>query len=381
MTSVPALAADPLPQIKSNTGLRGVAALIVVAYHLQFAGYRLPFKVASDLFDRGYLMVDLFFILSGFILTYVHRAKNSVDYVDYQNFMITRFIRIYPLHIFCLSYLLIVAGGADLILFATGYKTVFLDWSIFSLKLLLAQITLINGWFFTRSGWNTPTWSISVEILSYAIFPFLAFFLTKRRIATTVILLFSALFYVIISFYFENLDFIGRIAVLRCFAGFGLGMIICHKRMLIDNISGKILSIFQLLILCGIFLAMKKNINDGMIIPLLCGLVLFTSCDRGLLSDIISGKIFQFLGKISYSIYLNHVCLLLIVQPIWSRMIVAINRSFYFDSLWLYPIFFGLVIAISTVTYRYVELPLGRYLNGLQRSRRLRQLPLVQDAT
>jgi hypothetical protein len=57
----------PTPRhIDSHAALRGIAALLVVGYHLQFgAGYRLPIELSIPLFKRSYLLVDLFFILSG----------------------------------------------------------------------------------------------------------------------------------------------------------------------------------------------------------------------------------------------------------------------------------------------------------------------------
>jgi peptidoglycan/LPS O-acetylase OafA/YrhL len=58
-------------QIRSHTGLRGIAALLVVFYHFHFAQPHLAFEDWTAFFERGYLMVDLFFVLSGFIISYV----------------------------------------------------------------------------------------------------------------------------------------------------------------------------------------------------------------------------------------------------------------------------------------------------------------------
>ena len=93
-------------EIRSHTGLRGVAALCVVGYHQQFmAGYKLPFEA---LFHRAYLMVDLFFVLSGFVLSYVYSQK-----IDVRSFYRARFARIYPLHVFALLTLTVVTFGLN----------------------------------------------------------------------------------------------------------------------------------------------------------------------------------------------------------------------------------------------------------------------------
>lgn len=63
--------------ILSHTGLRGVAAILVVLYHAQFgAGHKLALKTTTTFFSRGYLWVDLFFILSGFIISYTNKADH-----------------------------------------------------------------------------------------------------------------------------------------------------------------------------------------------------------------------------------------------------------------------------------------------------------------
>lgn len=90
-----------MDQIRSHTGLRGIAALLVVLYHIHFAAPRLPFENWSPFLSRGYLMVDLFFILSGFIISYVYN-RPDMAVMKTGNFLIKRIIRLYPLHVFCL---------------------------------------------------------------------------------------------------------------------------------------------------------------------------------------------------------------------------------------------------------------------------------------
>ena len=356
------------PQIKSNTGLRGIAALAVVGYHLQLAGYTFPVPVIARIFDHSYLMVDLFFMLSGFILSYANATARFADRSGVAKFMESRLIRIYPLHIFCLLYLVIIAGAGDLALVSSGHAPVFADWSVDSLKLLFAQITLTNGWFFTRSGWNTPTWSISVEMISYALFPFLLLSLRKVRIAALVLGVASLSFYFVVGLTSGSLDMIGGWAILRCLAGFGLGMLVFDCRKWLD-VSESVASIAQAIALVLIVTVLFARSGDVLIIPGFLLLIASTVYDKGFVSHVVGTKLAQFLGTISYSVYLNHACLLILMTPFWALLQKLATRSVAIPSIAYIPIFFACVVVVSTMTNRWVEVPARQWLNGRLRMR------------
>lgn len=87
------------PEIRALTGVRGVAALLVVIYHWAMP-YMPQGSVAFRLFGRGYLFVDLFFVLSGFMmaLNYGHLFENHVRWPAIRFFFLRRFARVYPLY-------------------------------------------------------------------------------------------------------------------------------------------------------------------------------------------------------------------------------------------------------------------------------------------
>jgi peptidoglycan/LPS O-acetylase OafA/YrhL len=371
MTAQANPAVASLPHVRSNTGLRGVAALAVVAYHLQLAGYRFPVATISQMIDRCYLMVDLFFVLSGYILSYANGVEKFTGAPSVKTFMVSRLVRIYPLHAFCLLYLVLGAGIGDLAFGMIGRDPVFADWSWDSLKLLLAQVTLTNGWFLTQSGWNTPTWSISVEMLAYLAFPILlvAF---KRWGTPFVILVVAAimLFYGAIGVTSGSLDVIGRVAILRCLAGFAIGMLIFRYRASAAGLSDLGATVLQLVSVAGILVVLAFRPNDVLIVPAFVLLVIATIWDRGLLGWLTGTRLLQFLGEISYSVYLNHACLLILVTPFWGLIasraaaFVALPPAAYI------PVFFSCVLIVSYVTYRWVELPSRKRLNTMLRFRR-----------
>src|SRR5437868_4164153 len=104
-----------MKQISTLTGIRAVAALWVVLFHiLQFHGASssLHLGFLKPLASRGYLGVDLFFMLSGFVLSYVHQADFIIrDWGRMSRFFLMRIARIYPVHLFMLLLYVLLVGA------------------------------------------------------------------------------------------------------------------------------------------------------------------------------------------------------------------------------------------------------------------------------
>lgn len=377
MTAQANPAVGSLPQVKSNTGLRGVAALAVVAYHLQLAGYVVPVASVSRMIEHCYLMVDLFFVLSGYILSYANGVERFTGPESLKTFMLGRLIRIYPLHAFSLLYLVLLAGMGDLAFGLVGRPPVFADWSWDSLTLLLAQATLTNGWFLTQSGWNTPTWSISVEMLAYLAFPVFLIAFKKWGIAfVAVVVAGILLFYGAIAITSRSLDVIGQVAILRCLAGFGIGMLVFRYRATMSGVSDAGSTALQLFAVIGILLVLLLRLNDVLIIPAFTLLVMSTIWDRGLLGRLTGTRLFQFLGELSYSVYLNHACLLILITPFWGLFASRAAQFVTLPPALYIPVFFSCVLAVSYLTHRFVEVPSRRWLSSRLHLRR----PLSSEA-
>jgi len=151
------------------TSIRGLAALLVVFYHIKH--YLLPLAflgVFYPLFADGYLAVDFFLVLSGFIISYKYavdfKAGVSANYLD---FMSRRLARIYPLHAFVMLCFLTLPIG----LYVTGRGY---DSSTFGVGSFLAKLFLVDLWWVgtpTWDNWNVPSWTISGELFAYLIFP------------------------------------------------------------------------------------------------------------------------------------------------------------------------------------------------------------------
>ena len=156
--------------------IRGIAAWWVVLYHFRDAMPGSPDGAAGRLAAHGYLAVDLFFILSGFVIALNYTAMLAVLTPGaYRRFLGLRLARIYPLHLLML--LLFLLDPLAIALFAhrpiasAQYSPLY-----YALSLVLLQ----NWGFVGGPIWNVPAWSISTEWAAYLLFPLLARFVSPR---------------------------------------------------------------------------------------------------------------------------------------------------------------------------------------------------------
>jgi peptidoglycan/LPS O-acetylase OafA/YrhL len=177
--------------IRQLTGIRFIAAAWVLLYHLQGPLQVLglgDIPVFSDVIRVGRLGVDLFFALSGFILThtYLTRMGPGIRVRTTGRFLWLRLARIYPVHLV----MLVVAGIA---VYAqarvTGNE---LNRSWLNPVDFIKQLLLIQEWGpDPQRGWNFVAWSLSMEWFAYLLFPLmvLVFFLLARRGSTVVLVI------------------------------------------------------------------------------------------------------------------------------------------------------------------------------------------------
>ena len=173
------------------TGVRFVAAFWVLLYHYQgalaTAGLLVP--VLHEVLRVGRLGVDLFFALSGFILSHTYLAKMgpTITWPKSRHFLWLRLARIYPVHFVMLN----VAGLAVIAQQKFGSATAgSRDW--LNPVDYLKQVLLLHEWGPNpQRGWNFPAWSLSMEWLAYLLFPLLvlALFRFHQKLPTRVLAL------------------------------------------------------------------------------------------------------------------------------------------------------------------------------------------------
>jgi peptidoglycan/LPS O-acetylase OafA/YrhL len=166
ITVLPSLRA-PMPKLKALTALRFFAALHVVVFHMRIEGLLPPGPWWYENFAAvGYIGVNLFFVLSGFILVYTYAGTG----VSPRRFWQARFARIYP------AYALSLLVSAPFFFFAVRHLDIpFLAWSKQHLAAAcVLTFTLLQSWFPQAAlTWNAVCWSLSVEAFFYLLFPIL----------------------------------------------------------------------------------------------------------------------------------------------------------------------------------------------------------------
>lgn len=348
---------EPRNEILALTSLRGVAALGVVIFH-----FRDQFGSAIDLdkytvfFSRGYLLVDFFFVLSGFViaLSYTHFFAGGFSANKYGVFLAKRLGRIYPLHIVVLAGFVLSEAAKYLV--ATSANPPF---SVNTFNALIANILLIQAWgIFDHFTWNHPAWSISTEWFAYLIFPFLAAVLSKARSYTAI--------GVVVAVCFAELAWLERytggdtpvsLFLLRCIPSFVLGMVVYRLGLFMPHRMQEILasnSAFAASLLLSV-VVIALPVSDVAAIGAFFLTVLTGSVSPGRVAAALSKGPLYFLGVISYSIYLVHTLL----QRVWQMLFQVVWHSHIGTAeAWIvFLVLVSAVIAVSKITYDLIEKP------------------------
>ncbi len=160
--------------LKPLTSLRFIAAFWVLLYHFKdHLGLGMDqFGLVAD----GYLGVDLFFTLSGFILAHVYLTSFEDGRFGYGGFLKNRIARVYPMHVAALGAMIVLFVGATALGAGVGAADSF-KWAD-----LPAHLFMVHAWGATPAvGWNFPSWSISAEWAAYLLFPLLAALVLKSQ--------------------------------------------------------------------------------------------------------------------------------------------------------------------------------------------------------
>lgn len=305
-------------EIPALTGVRGLAALWVFFYHaLEHRGRMLgASQHPSHFFDSGETAVDLFFVLSGFILAYVHlRDFREIRFAALRRFFLLRVFRIYPLHLTILAGMaLLVHQAPDYARFAEFIRD---DPATFTRTGFVLSCLLIQNWGFGFThGWNGPAWSISAELLGYLTFPMLASAVLRVRNEWFCILGSLSVMLVLGLFlkHWEHAEFHGNITrsvgLLRMLVGFPAGVLL-YRFTELQPVESRVLA---LLGFCGIMIGSIFPVWEWLIYPALPFLILGLSRPNDWLARIVGWWPVEWLGRISFSLYLLHIPLLWLVH-------------------------------------------------------------------
>lgn len=289
-------------------GWRGACALLVAGYHFNPAAN----STLGPLIGNGYLFVDFFFVLSGFVICHTYGGKLR-RMADLAPFMIKRFARLYPLHLAIIGFYVAVelarwsAGAVE------SGRAPFTDNR--SIPSLLANLALVQGLGFSDAlSWNGPSWSISVEFWTYAAFAILAL-LAGRRLAFVVAAVALAALAALIATGAPKLNLTTDHAFLRCLAGFFVGALV---RLVVVRPAGEgarplapvgFVTAVEAAALAGslAFVALAGAGRWSFAAPLVfAGVVAAFASGRGRVSQLLASPAFTTLGALSYAVYMIH---------------------------------------------------------------------------
>jgi peptidoglycan/LPS O-acetylase OafA/YrhL len=375
-------------RLHSLDALRGVAALAVVFWHWQHFGLigsvtqafereQQPLYGLFRLFyDHGLLAVDLFFSLSGFIFFWLYSQRISTHGITPAQFFILRFSRLFPLHI---ATLLFVAIGQAIHIASHGHGYVYANTDVrhFVLNLfLISSVGLEKG-----ASFNAPIWSVSVEGLLYLIFfAFCRLRLNRPRI----LLVASVIGFTVLHQVYSP---VGR-GVGSFFLGGFTYFVYTHVRSRADSRSVSVIVIGMTILLWVTtlsFMYLGSASDQHSLLWQLSGalppdrfaeIALFpmSILSLALFEARIALKVpaLELLGSISYSSYLLHFPLQLVIALTLPAAGVGTE---FFQSAASLILFFLLLISMSLASYRYLEMPAQLWIRTRWLARR--SVPLV----
>ena len=362
-------------------GFRGLLAVFVAMYHTIWLSH--PNQWAF--FDNGPVIIDLFFAFSGFLLWRLYAEKLAAP-AQVGAFLKRRFARLYPLHLFMTCVFLAFAiarlaahkvGLADV---TPGEVLPFEAGAAEGWGSLLQHLTLTQALGLSETlTFNPPSWTIGAEFCTYLIFAAVMLWAKPKRwvdfiiMAGVVVALYAGL-----SRLGTDMNLTYDYGFWRCCAGFFTGVLTARLfasvSPMLKRLSFATASCLEILVLLGsaCFVIYAGGRAQFFVAPVLALFVLIFSQDAGLISRVMSAKFFRYLAKISYSVYMTHVIVAIGFAIILERVLGGLPRD-YAGDVWLLA-YLLVVVGVSHLTQRYIEIPGQRYIMSLgQRRKRLAQ--------
>lgn len=359
---------------------RGLCALCVVMFHT----YVVQSIAELEFFKNSFVLVEFFFVLSGFVLfhTYAQRLNDSTDL---KNFFISRTARIFPLHLTMLGVYLVLELGRKL----AENKGFSFNEPAFSGATgpheLLPNALLLQSWLNNTitGSFNYPSWSISIEYYLYLVFGALALLARNNKIKIFAVISLASF---VTLWHGESWL---KLEIFRGTSSFFAGacLYLVYNKIKDMNFHGVDFNLLEIALVLGTYRLIVSSIDHKGVYAtaLFCVLILAFSFERGVISRLLSHRVFLWLGSLSFSIYLTHAAILFV----YKSGIIVLGKLLHTDltetlqghdmpdmmkyisthSLLLDNAIVLLqvatVLAVSALTYKYVE------LKGMQLGKRL----------
>ena len=351
----------------SLNGLRFIAASLVIIYHIEqlksLFGLKNYWRANAFIEQIGGLGVTLFFVLSGFLITYLLLAeRDNFQKIHLINFYIRRVLRIWPLY-----YFLIITGFFIVPFFLSipNTESAMINGSnkLFLFFIFLPNVSIV---ILPMVPFVAHLWSVGVEEQFYLVWPLLLRISKNKTIffLIAIVILMSALRIIILHYYSSYISgqyFLRFLNYTRidCMAIGGIGScILNNNRLSILNVIFKVsfqvmvYSILMVALLFGVGWLNHFYLNDVFYSIIFIVVLLNLASNKKSIFNL-ENKVLNWLGKISYGLYMYHVIAIVfsikIVQSIFDN-----DKSFVFHGV-IFILSFLFTIFLSAISYEFFE--------------------------
>ncbi len=347
-------------EIKSLTALRFLAAFYVSLFHVHnFSGIDLG---ALNIFlSNGYLAVDFFFVLSGFILAYTY-AQSYIDKTfSYKEFVIKRIARVYPVHLVCLFLMI----GIYAISNAASYQ---LEQHTTDFYDFILNLSMLHSWGLNNHlTYNEPSWSISAEFFAYIMFPICMLCALKLN-PSTILMIGSGVFFFVYFALFLGFDmslneYHPKTSLIRVIIEFfiGISLFLFFKRYKLNKKISNYIVFFTVALL---FLLINKGL-DFFCVPIFAALIyLFAEHQRQGNVSLFDSTIFNYLGRISYSFYMVHYVVWVgFLHVFLGSYMELMSADLTNSQIWIYLcLTMILFFPLAMLMHHCIELPARKWM-------------------
>ncbi|EDX79558.1 MAG: acyltransferase [Alphaproteobacteria bacterium] len=356
--------------LRPITALRFGAAIWVAVYtyweNLAGAG-------SSGLVDKGYLGVELFFVLSGFILSHVYLQSAGEKRFSYRGFLWARVARVYPLHVATLV-------GVGLLAAVALVAGMSVDGNVLSWVSLPANLLMVHAWGLAPvAGWNHPSWSISAEWFAYLCFPLFAFVFWRAREKPVAAVVGTAAFLTVLYYGFERVAGFplteatirwGALRIVPCFA-LGCALYLVYRKAPLKAPWTASAVSFGLMVLSA-----ALGLWDGITVLLAGALILSLASLPNERAGWLASKPAVYLGEISYSVYMVCVPWKLLAVNLAAKLTDAPDKQL---QLFVWLAILALLPVVAALSYHLVEHPARKALRGMAQGRKTASSDKPQD--
>ena len=344
--------------IAALTGIRAVAAVWVVLFHFRAELVTLlpALEPLTPFAAAGRLGVDLFFVLSGFILAFNYADRfRSFSAGDYGRFLWLRLARVYPVHLFTLAVLVVTVVGIRAIGMTANPP------ELYTVPALFTNLLMVNAWTGMELTWNYPAWSISAEWFAYLLFPLIALAFARfgvrtapRALAGVLITLAVGLPLIDAASGREGVPLI-RVGV-EFLAGCFLFVLYRHTRRR-GGLHAWVLPLSFVLVAALVWLSDARTL---VVAPALVLVVWSAAQATGPLAGWLASRPMVFWGQVSFALYMTHAIVIFVLKHVVAPEDVA--GSALVVRLAVLAGYLGTMAVVAVAAFLLVERPSREWL-------------------